>query len=88
MILQVKLFFFSSTIDKFISYLNEPSSKTNNKNEISLTIQIIIEIFLTWFNNMDFEPGFWLNKYEINKVIIKLLKNESKIVILYAIKLA
>ena len=82
-----KTIFFSSTIDKFISYLNEPSSKTNNKNEISLTIQIIIEIFLTWFNNMDFEPGFWLNKYEINKVIIKLLKNESKIVILYAIKL-
>lgn len=82
-----KTIFFSSTIDKFISYLNEPSSKTNNKNEIYLTIQIIIEIFLTWFNNMDFEPEFWLNKYEINKVIIKLLKNESKIVILYAIKL-
>ena len=82
-----KTIFFSSTIDKFISYLNEPSSKNNNKNEIYLTIQIIIEIFLTWFNNMDFEPEFWLNKYEINKVIIKLLKNESKIVILYAIKL-
>ena len=60
--------FFSSTIDKFISYLNSPCSKTQNQNEISTTIQIIIEIFLTWFNNMDFEPEFWLNKYEINIV--------------------
>ena len=79
--------FFTPTIDKFISYLNQPYSKTNNKSEISSTIQIIIEIFLTWFNNMDFEPELWINKCQINKVIIKLLEDQSKIVCLYAIKL-
>ena len=79
--------FFTPTIDKFICYLNQPYSKTNNKSEISSTIQIIIEIFLTWFNNMDFEPELWINKCQINKVIIKLLQEQSKIVNLYAIKL-
>ena len=82
-----KTAFFSSTIDKFISYLNNPYSKTNNKTEISTTIQIIIEIILTWFNNMDFDSQLWLEKHKINLVIINLLKNQSKIVILYAIKL-
>ena len=62
-----KTIFFTSTIDKFISYLNKPYSKTNDKSEISSTIQIIIEIFLTWFNNMDFDAQFWLDKFQINK---------------------
>ena len=79
--------FFTPTIDKFISYLNQPYSKKNNKSEISSTIQIIIEIFLAWFNNMDFEFELWINKFHINKVIIKLLEDQSKIVCLYAIKL-
>ena len=79
--------FFSSTIDKFISYLNSPCSKTQNQNEISTTIQIIIEIFLTWFNNMDFDSRFWLDKHKINLIIIKLLKDKSRTVTLYAIKL-
>jgi hypothetical protein len=79
--------FFKPTIDKLISYLNKPYSKTNNKSEITSTIQIIIEIFLTWFNNMDFEPELWINKCQINKVLIKLLEDQSKIVCLYAIKL-
>ena len=61
-----KNIFFASTIDKFISYLNSPYSKTQNKNEISSTIQIIIEIFLTWFNNIDFDSRLWLDKYKIN----------------------
>jgi hypothetical protein len=83
-----KTIFFTSTIDKFISYLNKPYSKTNDKSEISSTIQIIIEIFLTWFNNMDFDAQFWLDKFQINKVIIKLLQDDqSKTVNLYAIKL-
>lgn len=64
-----KTIFFTSTIDKFISYLNKPYSKTNDKSEISSTIQIIIEIFLTWFNNMDFDAQFWLDKFQINKEI-------------------
>ena len=79
--------FFSSTIDKFISYLNSPCSKTQNQNEISTTIQIIIEIFLTWFNNMDFDSRFWLDKHKINLIIIQLLKDKSRTVTLYAIKL-
>ena len=79
--------FFTPTINKFISYLNQPYSKKNNKSEISSTIQIIIEIFLAWFNNMDFEFELWINKFHINKVIIKLLEDQSKIVCLYAIKL-
>ena len=54
-----KTIFFTSTIDKFISYLNNPYSKTNDKSEISSTIQIIIEIFLTWFNNMDFDANYF-----------------------------
>ena len=82
-----KMSFFSSTLSKFISYLNNPYSKTNNKYEISTTIQIVIEIFLTWFNNMDFDSYFWLEKNKINLVIIQLLKDKSKIVNLYAIKL-
>ena len=82
-----KIAFFSSAIDKFISYLNAPYSKTNNKTEISTTIQIIIEIFLTWFNNMDFDSEFWLDKQKINVVITNLLKYQNKIVNLYAIKL-
>ena len=79
--------FFISTIDKFISYLNSPCSKTQNQNEISTTIQIIIEIFLTWFNNMDFDSRFWLDKHKINLIIIQLLKDKSRTVTLYAIKL-
>ena len=79
--------FFTPTINKFINYLNQPYSKKNNKSEISSTIQIIIEIFLAWFNNMDFEFELWINKFHINKVIIKLLEDQSKIVCLYAIKL-
>ena len=79
--------FFSSTIDKFISYLNSPCSKTQNQNEISTTIQIIIEIFLTWFNNMDFDSRFWLDKHKINLIIIQLLEDKSRTVTLYAIKL-
>ena len=82
-----KQIFFGPTIDKLISYLNNPYSKTNNKNEISTTIQIIIEIFLTWFNNMDFDSQLWLEKHKINLIIIQLLKDKSKIVNLYAIKL-
>ena len=36
---------------------------------------------------MDFEFELWINKFHINKVIIKLLEDQSKIVCLYAIKL-
>ena len=82
-----KITLFSSTIDKFILYLNNPYSRTNSKYEISSTIQIILEIFITWFNNMDFDSYIWLDKHKINLVIIQLLKDKSKIVNLYAIKL-
>ena len=82
-----KKIFLEATIDQFISYLNSPYSKTQNKNEISSTIQIIVEIFLAWFNNMDFDSRFWLDKYKINLIIIQLLKDKNRVVILHAIKL-
>lgn len=80
-----KKIIFNSTIERFINYLISPS--VENKNEISSTIQIIIEIFIAWFNTMGFDSQYWLDKFEINKVIIKLLKEENKIIILYTIKL-
>ena len=80
-----KKIIFNSTIERFINYLISPS--TENKNEISSTIQIIIEIFIVWFNTMGFDSQYWLEKFEINKIIIKLLKEENKIIILYTIKL-
>ena len=36
---------------------------------------------------MDFDSQFWLEKHKINFIIIQLLKDKSKIVNLYAIKL-
>ena len=80
-----KIIIFNSTIERFINYLEFPS--VENKNEISSTIQIIIEIFIAWFNNMGFDSQYWLDKLEINNVIIKLLKENNKIIILYTIKL-
>ena len=36
---------------------------------------------------MDFDSQLWLEKHKINLIIIQLLKDKSKIVNLYAIKL-
>ena len=80
-----KKIFFNNTIEKFISFLITP--KLENKNDNSSTIQIIIEIFMAWINNMGFDSEFWLEKHQINIVIIKLLKEKNKIVNLYTIKL-
>ena len=63
------------------------STEPEKKNEISSTIQIILEIFMAWINNMGFDCNFWLEKYQINSVIIKLLKEKNKIINLYTIKL-
>ena len=83
-----KKLFFNSSIDTFISYLLTSNSKeSEKKNEISSTIQIILEIFIAWINNMGFDCNFWLEKYQINSVIIKLLKEKNKIINLYTIKL-
>ena len=83
-----KKLFFNSSIEAFISYLlTSFSTENENKNEISSTIQIIIEIFMAWINNMGFDFSFWLEKYQINSVIIKLLKEKNKIIVLYTIKL-
>ena len=77
--------FFNSSIDKFINFLNSPILE--NKNDLSSTIQIIIEIFITWFNNNGFDSQIWIDKYKINLIIIKLLKEKNKIINLYVIKL-
>ena len=85
-----KKLFFNSSIERFIGYLYNPyqdSSKPENKNDISSTIQIIIEIIMAWINHMGFDCQFWLEKFQINSVIINLLKEKNKIVNLYAIKL-
>jgi len=83
-----KKLFFNSSIEAFISYLlTSDLTDSGNKNEISSTIQIIIEIFMAWINNMGFDYSFWLEKYQINSVIKKLLKEKNKIIILYTIKL-
>ena len=78
--------FFNNTIDTFISFLISPIDY-QNKNNISSTIQIIIEIFMTWINNMGFDQQFWLEQNQIDIAIIKLLKEKNKIINLYAIKL-
>ena len=83
-----KKLFFNSSIEAFISYLlTSDLTDSGNKNEISSTIQILIEIFMAWINNMGFDYSFWLEKYQINSVIKKLLKEKNKIIILYTIKL-
>ena len=83
-----KKLFFNSSIDSFISYLlSSNSAQSEKKNEISSTIQIILEIFMAWINNMGFDYNFWLEKYQIDSVIIKLLKEKNKIINLYTIKL-
>ena len=80
-----KKLFFNSIIEKFMNFLISPELK--NKNDIASTIQIIIEIFISWINNMGFDSQYWLEKYQINLAIIKLMKDKNKIVNLYAIKL-
>ena len=83
-----KKLFFNFSLDKFKNYLmNSYSFTPENKNDISSTIQIIIEIFIAWINNMGFDCQFWLEKYQINSILIKLLNENNKIVNLYAIKL-
>ena len=80
-----KKIIFNSTIERFINYLISPSDQ--NKNDISSTIQIIIEIFMAWINSMGFDSQFWVEKFQINRVIVKLLKDNNKIINLYTIKL-
>ena len=77
--------FFNYTIDTFISFLISPFDY-QNKNDISSTIQIIIEIFMAWINNMGFDHQFWLEQNQIDLAIIKLLEEKNKIINLYAIK--
>ena len=81
-----KKIFFNSTIEKFVDFLIS-SNENENKKDFSSTIQIIIEIFIVWFNTMGFDSQYWLEKYHIHLVLIKLLKDKNKIINLYAIKL-
>ena len=80
-----KKVFFNPIIEKFINYLT--SKKDGNKSEIASTVQIIIEIFMSWFNKMGFDSELWLDEYQINLVILNLLKEKNKIVNLHSIKL-
>ena len=80
-----KTILYNSTIEEFVSFLISPNLE--DKNDISSTIQIIIEIFIAWINNMGFDSHFWVEKFQINQVIVKLLKDNNKIVNLHTIKL-
>ena len=76
---------FNSTLEKFINFLNSPIQGINS--DISSSFQIIIEILMSWFNKIGFDSELWLEEYQINLVIIKLLREDNKIINLYAIKL-
>ena len=80
-----KKILFNATIERFISFLISPT--IGNKYDISSTFQTIIEIFISWFNSIGFDPQFWIEKFQINQVMIKLLKENDKIINLYTIKL-
>ena len=68
-----------------LKYLQNPSENTK-KSEISITKQIIIEIFIHLICQTNFDAKFWLKQNDLNKIVINLLEENSKIVNLYTIK--
>ena len=84
-----KIIFFINPFNKFLQFLNnnDQNNISMNKNEISSTKQIIIEIFISWFSNNSFNTDFWIEDNQLNEIINTLLKENDKIVNLYAIKL-
>ena len=84
-----KILFFYNPFNKFLQFLNNNylNNIFMNKKEISSTKQIIIEIFICWFSNNSFNVDFWIEDNQLNEIINTLLKENDKIVNLYAIKL-
>jgi hypothetical protein len=54
---------------------------------MSITKQIIIEIFIYLFSLNVFEPQFWLKENKLEEIISKLLEDNNKIINLYTIKI-
>ena len=69
-----------------LKYLQNPVDQ-NKKPEMSTTKQIIIEIFIHLFSQNNFDPQFWLKDNNLEKIALKLLDENNKIVNLYTIKL-
>ena len=69
-----------------LKYLQNPVEQ-NKKPEMSTTKQIIIEIFIHLFSQNIFDPQFWLKDNDLEKIVLKLLEENNKIVNLYTIKL-
>ena len=77
-----KTFIFNPLIEDISCYLEKGS-----KNENSSTTQIIIEILMVYFNNIGFDSEFWLEKHKISEILVRLLKEQNKIINIYGIKL-
>ncbi len=69
-----------------LKYLQNPVEQ-NKKSEMSTTKQIIIEIFIHLFSQNNFDSQFWLKDNNLEKIVLKLLDENNKIVNLYTIKL-
>ena len=80
------LILYNDYFNSFLHYLKIPID-LNKKTEISITKQIIIEIFIHLFSQNNFDSQFWLNQNELDIIILNLLEENNKIVNLYVIKL-
>jgi hypothetical protein len=69
-----------------LEYLLKPVDQ-NKRNDISITKQIIIEIFIYLFSQNNFDEQFWLNDNQLETIVLKLLEDNNKIINLYTIKL-
>jgi hypothetical protein len=78
--------FYTQSFVAFLEYLLKPVEQ-NKKTEMSITKQIIIEIFIYLFSLNVFEPQFWLKENKLEEIISKLLEDNNKIINLYTIKI-
>ena len=78
---------FSEEFTIFIDYLKKPI-KDNKKVEMQTTKQIIIEIFMFFFELVhNIDKKFWIEVHNLPKVVLFLLKENNKIVRLFTVKL-
>ena len=81
-----RLEFFSDSFIDFLKFLRKPLD-IYNKNIISSTKQIILEILIHWFVQMNVNNQFWFTENKLNFLIPSLILEKSKIVNIYTIKL-
>ena len=81
-----RLDFFSDSFIDFLKYLGKPLD-ISKKNQISCTKQIILEILIHWFVQMNVNNQFWFAENKLNYLIPNLILEKSKIVNIYTIKL-